>query len=275
MTSKSSTLLPVSSLRTLFLAPWIAMQLISLLMLIGCSGDGGTGPEDDGTAPAPITDLSVIGFDTHSVTLQWTASGDDDMTGTATSYDLRYAAEFITYLNWDRAVPISGESAPRPAGSIETMQVTGLNENETYFFALSISDEESNSPGVSNCVTATCYENAEVTFLDAQLETAVRAQLTKPTGPLYRSDVRQLFDLWVESAGIADLTGLQECINLDHLALYDNAIGNLTLLANLTRLVELSLSINQIGDVTPLAGLTGLYALRLGYNQIDDISALS
>ena len=47
-------------------------------------------------APGAITDLRQLGRGTGSITLGWTAPGDDDRVGTAVEYDLRYATTPIT-----------------------------------------------------------------------------------------------------------------------------------------------------------------------------------
>ena len=58
-----------------------------------------------------------------SVTLTWTAPGDDSTTGTATSYDVRYSLSAITDANWGAATQVSGEPAPLAAGTVQTFDV--------------------------------------------------------------------------------------------------------------------------------------------------------
>ena len=47
--------------------------------------------EGDTTPPATVADLTPSNVTTTSVTLTWTAPGDDGLTGTAASYDIRYS----------------------------------------------------------------------------------------------------------------------------------------------------------------------------------------
>ena len=47
----------------------------------------------DVTAPAAVTNLATSGPTGTTVTLTWTAPGDDNNTGTATTYDIRYGAQ--------------------------------------------------------------------------------------------------------------------------------------------------------------------------------------
>ncbi len=49
----------------------------------------------DTTPPANVTDLSVSTATTNSLTLTWTAPGDDGNNGTAAEYDIRYATSNI------------------------------------------------------------------------------------------------------------------------------------------------------------------------------------
>lgn len=89
-----------------------------------------------------------------SVTLAWTAPGDDDMTGTATRYDLRWSLTPIATLSdFSQATPVPGLPAPQPAGSNEVATVTGLTPGTTYWFAVRTLDEAGNISGLSNIVS--------------------------------------------------------------------------------------------------------------------------
>jgi hypothetical protein len=114
----------------------------------------GPAPGDE-TPPAKINDLAVTNATTDSVSLTWTAPGDDGDTGTASVYDLRFAEVQITGGNWNVALPIEGEKAPSDAGTTESITITGLEQNTTYYFALITADEESNWSPVSNSPSAT------------------------------------------------------------------------------------------------------------------------
>ena len=112
--------------------------------------DGGLGPADT-IAPGAITDLAAVAQSTDTVRLTWTAPGDDGSTGTAASYDVRYASSPIsTAADFTAATAASGEPAPSVAGTGETFDVTGLTANRTYFFAVMTDDEVPNRSGLSN-----------------------------------------------------------------------------------------------------------------------------
>ena len=104
----------------------------------------------DITSPAKVNDLVASNPTQNSITLTWTAPGDDGNTGTAAQYDIRYSTSEITEENWNSATQCTGEPAPKPAGSSETFTVTGLSPNTTYYFALKTADEVPNWSPISN-----------------------------------------------------------------------------------------------------------------------------
>lgn len=85
-----------------------------------------------------------------SVTLVWTAPGDDGNIGTAGHYELRYSQSPITDANWGQATPVSGLPAPQVAGTRQSVTVNGLNETTTYYFALRTQDDAGNWSPLSN-----------------------------------------------------------------------------------------------------------------------------
>ncbi|MBI5743262.1 MAG: fibronectin type III domain-containing protein [Elusimicrobia bacterium] len=123
------------------------------------------GGEEDAAPPAAVTSLSVTAVSRDTITLAWTAPGDDGNTGTAASYDLGYSAagQITTDAEFAAAVRAQDVSVPQAAGSAETFIVKGLSPATTYFFALKTADEAGNISGLSNCVSAeTCVEVAGV-----------------------------------------------------------------------------------------------------------------
>lgn len=109
----------------------------------------------DTTAPAAITDLALTVTGTSTMTVNWTAPGDDGTTGTAISYDLRYSTAPITLVNWGAATEVTGEPTPSAAGANESMNVADLTPNTLYYFAIRTSDEVPNESGLSNVPSAT------------------------------------------------------------------------------------------------------------------------
>ncbi|MCL0068011.1 stalk domain-containing protein, partial [Peptococcaceae bacterium] len=63
-----------------------------------------------------------------------------------------------------------------------------------------------------------------VTFLDANLEAAIRDALRKPTGDITKEDMAKLTKLKAWKRGITDLSGLEYAVNLTSLYLKHNQI---------------------------------------------------
>jgi len=86
----------------------------------------------------------------NNVTVDWTAPGDNGLSGTATSYDMRYGTDSLTVVAWANATQVSGEPAPRPAGQAESLTIAGLANGTKYYFGLKACDEANNCSPVSN-----------------------------------------------------------------------------------------------------------------------------
>ncbi len=121
----------------------------------------------DTTTPAAVTNLSVSNETTSSITLAWTAPGDDGNTGIATSYDIRYSTSNITSGNWASATQVSGEPAPGSSGSNESFTVTGLSSDTTYYFAIKTNDEVPNQSDLSNVASSTTLSGGGVVYLQS------------------------------------------------------------------------------------------------------------
>ncbi len=103
-----------------------------------------------------MNDLAAGNLTSSSVDLSWTATGNDDSSGTAWSYDLRYSASPITDMaSFAAATAITGLNAPKPAGQAESITVSGLTAATAYYFALVVTDEAGNASGLSNVVGIT------------------------------------------------------------------------------------------------------------------------
>jgi hypothetical protein len=133
-------------------------------------------PLTDVTPPVAVTNLAISNPTENSITLTWTAPGDDGNEGQATTYDIRYSTSEITDANWDTATQCTGEPAPKPAGEPETFTVTDLSPGTTYYFALKAADEVPNWSGLSNVVsckttakTGDVSGDGNITAFDASL----------------------------------------------------------------------------------------------------------
>jgi hypothetical protein len=108
----------------------------------------------DSVRPAMVSTLLVTGVTETSASLSWTAVGDDSLTGTASSYDIRYSTSPITTGNWLSATLVSGEPTPVAAGATQTFTVNGLSRQNTYYLAMKVSDDGGNLSALSNVPTA-------------------------------------------------------------------------------------------------------------------------
>jgi hypothetical protein len=90
-----------------------------------------------------------------TATLSWTAVGDDSLTGTATSYEVRYATTPITAANFASATAVTGVPAPAAPGTPQSVVVHGLTRQVAYYFALRTVDDAGNRSALSNVPSAT------------------------------------------------------------------------------------------------------------------------
>jgi hypothetical protein len=95
-----------------------------------------------------------------SITLTWTAPGDDGASGTATAYEARWSstqpdttspAAMTTW--WNAATPVPNMPSPQVAGTQQNVTVSpasGFPYGFTYYFVLRTRDEANNWSGNSN-----------------------------------------------------------------------------------------------------------------------------
>jgi len=108
----------------------------------------------DHTPPGPIQDLAADAPNSNSVTLTWTATGEDGVSGTASSYELRYSTTPIDDANFVSATRASNTPAPGAPGTREQFTVSGLQYNTSYYFAVKARDEVGNAGALSNIAIA-------------------------------------------------------------------------------------------------------------------------
>lgn len=97
-----------------------------------------------------IAAAQPAGSDT--LTLMWTAPGDDGLAGTADHYEVRVSTSPISSGNWDSAWLIGGAPAPLPSGARQNLVVRGLSRGTTYYFAIKAVDDIGNVSALSNVV---------------------------------------------------------------------------------------------------------------------------
>ena len=93
-------------------------------------------------SPTPAQSL----FD---VELQWTAPGDDSLTGIATQYDLRLHTRRMLEPSFMAGYRVP-TPVPGPPGTQERVRISGLQPGTLYYFAIRTADERGNWSKISN-----------------------------------------------------------------------------------------------------------------------------
>jgi hypothetical protein len=142
---------------------------------------------------------AMASTETLSITLAWTAPGDNGVNGTASAYDLRYSTSPITGSNFASATQAIGMPAPAPAGTRQSAVVNGLQASTTYYFALKTADAAGNWSAMSNVVVYTPEAPAE------SIQTATPLAFSLPR-PNPAKDLTQfVFDLPQPSAVLVEV----------------------------------------------------------------------
>lgn len=125
--------------------------IVVIIATTGCLAVNGA-LAADAIPPSVITDLGTSQTSSTSITLIWTAPGNDGDQGTATGYELRYFTTGpLTDQTWSLGTVVTGVPSPQAAGSSESFLVTGLTAGTRYWFGIRTTDgtnwsEISNSP---------------------------------------------------------------------------------------------------------------------------------
>lgn len=100
---------------------------------------------------APIM-AQAQGGGADSVSLTWTAPGDDGAIGTGSLYDMRVSTATINAGNWNAAATVPGLPAPLQSGTRQTTVVRSLSRDTVYYVAIRTRDDAGNWSTVSNVV---------------------------------------------------------------------------------------------------------------------------
>ncbi|MBI2669678.1 MAG: fibronectin type III domain-containing protein [Candidatus Yanofskybacteria bacterium] len=109
----------------------------------------------DTTPPSQITNLNAVSATQTSITLSWSAPGDDNNVGTASTYQMRWSTIPITDANWNAAFILSGLPAPQIANTTQSYIAIGLSPNVLHYFAMKTLDEANNISPLSNVSSRT------------------------------------------------------------------------------------------------------------------------
>ncbi|UCG50444.1 MAG: S8 family serine peptidase [Candidatus Latescibacterota bacterium] len=131
----------------------------------------------DSISPTPADDL-VASAVANEITLQWTATGDDGLSGTARAYDLRYATWPLDETNFPTSLKVADTPTPQPSGSIETSKIRSLEHTATYYFALRTLDDAGNQSPLSNVATVTTGPVIPATHITVSPSPLVKTVIT-------------------------------------------------------------------------------------------------
>jgi hypothetical protein len=108
----------------------------------------------DTIAPAPIIDLvGGPGEIDGSISLVWTAPGDDDNTGKAASYVVKTSTyPILTEADWNGAEGKPGEPVPSEAGTIERMTIRNLISASYVYVVMRAVDDFFNMSPIGNSI---------------------------------------------------------------------------------------------------------------------------
>src|SRR5262245_52566994 len=134
-----------------------AVTALAVISALACSSHAETNKQND-TVEAHLDKAQGTG----KVTLQWTAPGDDSLSGTAAVYDLHCSTNPITALNFRVAQWVAHMPVPAKAGTTQTVTVTGLQANVVYYFCIRTADDAGNWSGLSNVVGKMAVETVGV-----------------------------------------------------------------------------------------------------------------
>lgn len=148
--------------------------------------------------------------------------------------------------------------------------VPDYNDKTSKVYGLDVWNNILNSLNISSNTT----KETAFTFKDKVVETAVRKQILKTTGTIYKSDLAKVYRLAVP-VGVKTLVDLKQLSNLEYLDLSNAKITNISALSSLKNLRVLYLQRNSISDISALKGLTKLEILSINGNKVSNISALS
>jgi subtilisin family serine protease len=109
-----------------------------------------TGGPADTLPPATVGDLTAEFRAPDSVRLNWTAPGDDGMTGRAAVYDLRFTTSESSIGSADAGSARLGAPAPGPSGASDGVTVPAPEPGATCWYWLRANDEAENTSGCSN-----------------------------------------------------------------------------------------------------------------------------
>ena len=144
----------------------------------------------------------------------------------------------------------------------------------TYTVMLEVKDSESLTNTTTRAVSVQ-QQSMVVTFSDANFEARIRTILSKPTGDITDLDMETITSLNGGGWNISDISGIENCTNLQSANLEGNQIIDISDLSGLTNIDWLDLSNNQIVNIGALLQNSGIDNGDTVYLNNNPLSATS
>jgi internalin A len=148
--------------------------------------------------------------------------------------------------------------------------VPDYNDNASKAYGLNVWSSILNSLSISSDTS----KGTKITFKDKVVEAAIRKQIMKTSGNIYKTDLSKVYRLTVP-AGVKTLVDLKQLTNLEYLDINNTKTTDISALSTLKNLRVLYLQRNNISSISALNGLTKLEILSINGNRITDIKVLS
>ena len=173
---------------------------------------------DNGQAPTPVENLALVSAGLTTVTLSWTRCSDYDFD----TYEILYATEPIgldnyNIFNRDNNVFLASQAC-------ESTTVTGLTNENIYYFKIRAKDKNGNYSELSNevftALAPASISNLMVNGMNQSIRVAwsVGAQNNNQGFKIYRKSENTdyvLVDSWLTNAGLAANLGAFEWWDMD------------------------------------------------------------
>ncbi|WP_273126981.1 discoidin domain-containing protein [Bacillus weihaiensis] len=121
---------------------------------------------EDVTKPSTVMDLTVKSATHNSVSLSWSAPGDDEYIGVTEAYEIRYSTKPIDDSNWNQATKAEDVPTPLSVGQVQEMTIANLKPGQTYFFAMKSNDEAGNESAISNLAFGAILDDPNLNKVD-------------------------------------------------------------------------------------------------------------
>ncbi len=205
--------------------------------------------------PQAPTNLRATALDAYSIKLSWDGSGN-----------------FIIYRSKSNVGAAFNSIATTTSNDFVD---AALTPSTTYYYKVRAKNDFglSDPSNTASATTKATPASSVVIFPDPVLNSIIRSQIGKPTGDIYESDLTTIATVqnnWPTSVAskIANLEGIQYCVNLKSLEILNNNVSDVSVLASLTYLQDLNIWYNNVSDITPIQNLTNIKKLYLDYDPI-------